>query len=41
MLLQTGVAANVDAGFEHDVNGPVIFAARLVEIPVFETDFGG
>jgi hypothetical protein len=41
MLLQTGVAANVDASFENGVNGPVIFAAGPVEIPVLEADFGG
>jgi hypothetical protein len=40
MLIQPRIAANVNAGFEHGVNSPVIFAAGFVEIPVLETGIG-
>src|SRR5262249_1908802 len=41
MLLQAGVAADVNARFKHDVNRFVIFAAGFIEIPILEIDLGG
>src|SRR5262249_56887158 len=38
MLLQPGVAADVNARFKHDVNRFAIFPAGFVEIPILEID---